>query len=88
VEGGERGDTIERPADGGSEGLDADPGARRRRVGKLPRYVLSRRAWFRGRGVRFILHAEGRVANCGINRIVEFITSWFSSCLESVAILG
>ena len=59
---------MERPADGGCEGLDAGSGARRRRVRKLPRYVLSRPAWSRGRGVRFILHAEGRVAHCRINR--------------------
>ena len=68
VEGGERGDTIDRPADGGSEGLDACSLARRRGVGTLPRYVLSRRACSRGRGVRFILHADGRVVYCRINR--------------------
>jgi len=67
VEAGERGDTFDRPADGGSEGLDAGSGARRRCVGKLPRYVLSRHVWSRGRGVRFILHAEGSDANCRIN---------------------
>ena len=59
---------MESPADGGCEGLDAGPGARRRRVRKLPPYVLSRRAWSRGRGVRFILHAEGRVADYVIDR--------------------
>ena len=42
-------------------------GGRRRRVGKLPRYVLSRHVCSRGRGVRFILHAEGSDANCRIN---------------------
>src|SRR5262249_15272821 len=39
-EAGERGDTIDRPADGGWEGLDAGSGARRRRGWKLPRYGL------------------------------------------------
>jgi hypothetical protein len=39
------------------------------RVRELPGYVLSRRAYTRGRGVRFILHAEGRVANGRSNRV-------------------
>ena len=34
---------------------------------KLPPYALINRARSRGRGVRFTLHAEGRVANGGIN---------------------
>jgi hypothetical protein len=68
IEGGERGNTMENPADGGCEGLGAGPEARRRYVRKLPRTVLNNRVCSRGRDVRFILHAEGRVANCTIYR--------------------
>ena len=35
---------------------------------KLPRYVMISLARDRGRGVRLILHAEGRVADGEINR--------------------
>ena len=41
---------------------------------KLPRYGMINLARDRGRGVRFTLHAEGRVANRQINRARDTAT--------------
>src|SRR5262249_41656596 len=66
VDGGERGDTIDRPADGDWIDWTRARGRARRKLPTL--YALISCAVSRGRGLRFILQAEGRAVSHKINR--------------------
>ncbi len=68
VEGGERGDTIESAADGNVIDWTRARGPVCWRVEPTEIRNDQGLARDRGRGVRFTLHAEGRVANRRINR--------------------